>query len=516
MNLKKTSMRILALALCLLTAFAVAAPATAAPISYYAVISADNTPVYGSSTMATVIGYFAKDDVIPIVSASGSLYQVYTNGATATSVGFILKSAVPGVTNTIRSGQAIASMKAANGTVITTGTTTTTGTPGYITNCNSDVNFRATASAKGSLLGTLNKNAVVSILGEESGFTKLVSAAGVTGYVSKTYVKAGTPPTSASTSTSTSASGSTGTIVNCKSSVTFRSGASTKSKSLGSLKKGATVEVLGSEGDFYKIKYNGKTGYVAKQYLSVGGSGSSSGSSGGSKGSGDINVTPGASKPSATVQNGFDAAKKQNSETIGYVYIAGSNISYPILFNKDTNYYDSHSISKASSSAGAVHAFYNVLARNNTVTAHNMRGSNQMFHQLSHIYDKATGKTTCQTTDNGGCKSPNLSSIKDINVASNRVWEVYLNGYTQWEVFAFYKTEASEPATTINYNIQHLSSASDSEITNWINTQKNRSAVKFNTSVTAKDTFLTLYTCGTNYDYATAQSRIYFFLKAVK
>ena len=45
--------------------------------------------------------------------------------------------------------------------------------------------------------------------------------------------------------------------------------------------------------------------------------------------------------------------------------------------------------------------------------------------------------------------------------------------------------------------------------------QLSRSQVNFGTKVSADDVFLTIYTCGTNYDSSTAQSRLYYFLKAV-
>ena len=46
-----------------------------------------------------------------------------------------------------------------------------------------------------------------------------------------------------------------------------RKSASLNSAKIASLKKGAKVTVVGSEKDFYRIKVNGKTGYVAKKYL---------------------------------------------------------------------------------------------------------------------------------------------------------------------------------------------------------------------------------------------------------
>lgn len=51
------------------------------------------------------------------------------------------------------------------------------------------------------------------------------------------------------------------------SSVNFRSQANSSSDVIGSLSKGATVTIDGEEGNFYKITYNSKQGYVSKQFV---------------------------------------------------------------------------------------------------------------------------------------------------------------------------------------------------------------------------------------------------------
>jgi hypothetical protein len=49
----------------------------------------------------------------------------------------------------------------------------------------------------------------------------------------------------------------------------------------------------------------------------------------------------------------------------------------------------------------------------------------------------------------------------------------------------------------------------------WIKIQTTRSEKKLDVAVTPEDTFLTILTCGDEHDSATAQSRLYIFLKAV-
>lgn len=513
MNTQKKYLRLLAVALCLATALCFAVPAMAVTVVAYSIVAADNTPVYSDENKTTAIGYFNKGDIVGVVgkTTAKSVYQI-TQSAAATSTCWISMSAVSNPAGK-KSSDVVATMKSSTGTeVTTTGTSTTTGgSAGYITNCKSYVNWRATASTSAASLGTLSLNAVITVYEKTNGFYK-ITYNGTTGYVSDKYVKLGTP--SSSSGSSSTSSGSTGTVSNCKTSVNWRATASTSGKVLGKLKKGVKVTVLGSEGDFYKISYSGKTGYISKAYLTVSG-GSSSGGTNKEATFSKLRIEANKSKPSATIQAAYDAAIKLNKDVIGYISITNTNIKFPILYREgDVNYYDKHDEEGKAADKGAVHSFYNITSRNNVVTAHNMRKSNDMFHQLSHIFDKTTGKTTCQTGDYK-CPASNLNAIPDMKVA-NRTMDIYAFGYTRWELWAMYKTEASEPTDTINNNINHLGYHTEAQIKTWIADQQKRSVITSNSTVYPDDVFLTLYTCGTNYDYETAQSRIYLFLKAVQ
>ncbi len=63
------------------------------------------------------------------------------------------------------------------------------------------------------------------------------------------------------------AASSSATIANCTSWVSMRAKASSSSKRLYKLTKGKSVTVLGKEGSYTKIEYNGKTGYVLSTYV---------------------------------------------------------------------------------------------------------------------------------------------------------------------------------------------------------------------------------------------------------
>lgn len=61
--------------------------------------------------------------------------------------------------------------------------------------------------------------------------------------------------------------------------VNFRQKASSSAEIIQSLKKGANLMVEGTEGDFYKVRYNSIEGYVSKQFVKVNTSASSEGES---------------------------------------------------------------------------------------------------------------------------------------------------------------------------------------------------------------------------------------------
>ena len=94
---------------------------------------------------------------------------------------------------------------------------------------------------------------------------------GGTGYVSKEYIQVGggsttTAPTTPPTETKT------GTVKISSNTLNVRKGPGTGYARIGSLSNGAAVTILGEESGWYKISYNGGTGYVSKEYIQVGGS----------------------------------------------------------------------------------------------------------------------------------------------------------------------------------------------------------------------------------------------------
>ncbi len=54
----------------------------------------------------------------------------------------------------------------------------------------------------------------------------------------------------------------------------------------------------------------------------------------------------------------FEALKKENSETIGWIYISDTNINYPIMQGKDNKFYLKHLFNKSYNNKGSIFADY--------------------------------------------------------------------------------------------------------------------------------------------------------------
>ena len=113
-------------------------------------------------------------------------------------------------------------------------------------------------SPGGAVITTLSKGTTVAVLNNSSSWYK-VSVNGKEGYVSGEYLT-GTTATDFALGTGT---------VKCSSSVNFRSAPNTSSTSYGELKNGTKVNVVGVSSGWYKVTYNGKTGYIHPDYITL-------------------------------------------------------------------------------------------------------------------------------------------------------------------------------------------------------------------------------------------------------
>ena len=151
----------------------------------------------------------------------------------------------------------------------------------------SDVRIRDRASTGGNILGTASRGASVSVIGIDNGWYK-VSAQGHTGYMRSDYITLGNGSSSSSASSSGSSGSSSGSSSSGKAGivtgnyVNFRTGPSISSSVIRVLSKGTSVSVLEEISGWYKLTYNGTTGYMSSQYVSTSSSASAVSSSGSS------------------------------------------------------------------------------------------------------------------------------------------------------------------------------------------------------------------------------------------
>ncbi|MDM0459539.1 SH3 domain-containing protein [Clostridium perfringens] len=214
----------------------------------------------GASTSSKVIGSLSGNTKVTIAGEEGAFYKIEYKG----SHGYVVKEYVKDVTESNNSNQGTQTPEKPS----TPESTNKTG----IVNVSSSLNVREGASTSSKVIGSLSGNTKVTIVGEEGAFYK-IEYKGSHGYVAKEYVKDVTEsnnsnqgtqiPEKPSTPETTKKTG----IVNVSSSLNVREGASTSSKVIGSLSGNTKVTIVGEEGAFYKIEYNGFYGYVAKEYI---------------------------------------------------------------------------------------------------------------------------------------------------------------------------------------------------------------------------------------------------------
>lgn len=124
------------------------------------------------------------------------------------------------------------------------------------------LNVRSGKGTAYSVVRVLHKGDTVEVL-DSSGEWYKISYNGVVGYASSKYlVKAGN-----SNNNNIITVAKTGTVT--ASSLNVRSGPGTYYSKIGSLKKGATVQIVSQTNGWYKIYYKNGTGYISAQYIRI-------------------------------------------------------------------------------------------------------------------------------------------------------------------------------------------------------------------------------------------------------
>ena len=229
-----------------------------------ALIADSGTALMGDPSGSVIYEYLSRNDVVTILDSEGSYYLVRTEDG---ETGYVAKSAVkaaetetPSPTETPESGGS----SSRQGTI-------------KLSSSSSNLNLRQGPSTSTDVLATLRHGQSVTVTGE-SGDWYAIEVSGYSGYVMKTYVTFSEDEESSSGSSEVFPA--VIRLSSSSSTVNVRSGAGTNYSKIGSLTNGASVNVVASNGDWYRIEYGNGYGYVMKTYVQLVSSGSSGSSSG--------------------------------------------------------------------------------------------------------------------------------------------------------------------------------------------------------------------------------------------
>ena len=160
---------------------------------------------------------------------------------------------------------------------------------------------------------------------------------------------------------------------------------------------------------------------------------------------------------------------KQNSETVAWIQVNGTNISYPVVQHSDNNYYLNHDFYKRKTNIGWIFADYrdnfDKFNNNTIIYAHNLV-NRTMFGQLPYLL-----KEKWQS-------NPNHYYIKLSTKTTNSIWKI----------FSVYKIKPTTDYLQSKFN-------STETYGNFLKTLQNRSQFNFKTDVNYTDKIITLSTC---------------------
>ena len=118
---------------------------------------------------------------------------------------------------------------------------------------------------------------------------------------------------------------STGVVTTSR--LNVRKGPSTKYSRMGSLYKNKSVTILDSKGNWYKINFNGKQGWVSKNYIKVGGNNTSQSSSQNNSNNSQSNVVR-TMKVEASAYTGYSTTSTGQKPVWGTIAVDPKVIPY--------------------------------------------------------------------------------------------------------------------------------------------------------------------------------------------
>ena len=223
-------------------------------------ISASSLRIRQSPSLSSsVMSSLTRNTKVETLGRVGDFYKINYKGKT----GYIYSSYVK--------------IEQKTASAISTTNITSTSTPNYGTITTEYLNVRSGYGVNYPVTSVIRLGNKVTMYEKSNGFYK-ISYGGKIGYISELYVKVtGSNDTNIDTNTTTNSTStvttpvlqSTGVGTVTSSSLNVRESASMSSSIMGVFKISDRVNLYGTQGEFYRIKYNGQVGYIAKSYVSL-------------------------------------------------------------------------------------------------------------------------------------------------------------------------------------------------------------------------------------------------------
>ncbi|MFK4424609.1 SH3 domain-containing protein [Bacillus mycoides] len=201
----------------------------------------------GSSTSHDVISRVYNGQSLNVIGEENGWFKINVNGQT----GFV-------------SGEFVSKNGATNNNVSTGGNNKVT----------ADVlRVRTAPNTSSSVSGRVYEGQTLNVIGQENGWVK-INHNGQVGYVSSEFVSGASSNTGSTNNNNnqTNVQPASGNYTVNVSSLRVRTGPSTSHPTVGSVKQGQVVQVVGEVQDWFKINYAGQTAYLSKDYVTKGGS----------------------------------------------------------------------------------------------------------------------------------------------------------------------------------------------------------------------------------------------------
>lgn len=189
----------------------------------------------------------------------------------------------------------------------------------------------------------------------------------------------------------------------------------------------------------------------------------------------DTNLAPSKPKPNyvspyhKNYSKVISVLKNTNPETVGWLTVNNTNVSYPVVQSSNNSYYLNHDFNRNSNSLGWIYMDYrnnpNELNSNTVIYGHNLRNGT-MFGSLNSVL------------------KPNWYTNPDNQYITFNT----ANGEMEWRIFSIYTVATTNDYlyTTFNNSVEFLDFA---------NRMKDRSIYNFGVDLTEDDKIITLSTC---------------------